>query len=165
MSRKGYLTAEEYTAIRKLLGFTQQEAAEFHKVQNIRTIQRWEKGDSWVSEIACDKIMSLYKTTQAVIDEAVKQWEKSKAPVALIIYPDSCYKQFVVGIGDLPNNVHRAMIERLYFSLSELGADVDIVTFNPQLYLMYLAEKGLTDTQDARGAWAAEYAEEMKKEI
>lgn len=163
MTKKGYLTPEEYTALRKLLGFTQAEAAEFHKVQNIRTIQRWEKGDSWVSEIACDKITRLYQKTQAVIDEAIKQWKKSKMPIVLIIYPESCYKQFVVGIGDLPNGVHKAMIERLYFKLTELGADVDVVTFNYQMYINYLAERCLTDTQANRGAWAAEYAEKLKR--
>lgn len=163
MSKKGYLTAEEYVAIRKTLGFTQEQLAEFHGVKSVRTIKRWEKGDSFISEIACDKIMSLFAQINAVIETAIEKWEDNPIAVVLIIYPDECYKKFVVGIGDLPNSIHRTMIERVYCNLKSKGAEVDIVKFNPQVYMIWLADKGLKDSQDVRSMWASEYIEKIKK--
>jgi transcriptional regulator with XRE-family HTH domain len=163
MSKKGYLTAEEYVAIRKTLGFTQEQLVQFHGVQSVRTIKRWEKGDSFISEMACDKIMNLFTQINAVVETAIEKWEANPVPTTLIIYPDECYKKFVVGIGDLPNSIHRAMIERVYCELVSRGADVDLVKFNPQIYMIWLANKGLKDGQDVRGMWAAEYSEKLKR--
>lgn len=160
MSKKGYLTSAEYRAMRILLGFSQQEAAEFHKVQNIRTIQRWEKGTSFVSELACDKITNLYTLINSQIKEAVKQALSHKQKifsVVLIIYPDSCYKKYVFGIGDLPNNVHRTMIIRLYNALKGQNIDCGIVEFNPQDYFIYLGSHGLQDSHESRSMWAVDY--------
>lgn len=161
MSKRGYLTAEEYRAIRKILGMTLEEAAEFHRVQNIRTIARWEKGDSWVSELACDKIVGLFNKINTIIAEAISEYEKwskkGDVDVVLIIYPDSCYKKFVAGIGDLPNSVHKSMVSRLYSELKMRGIDVGIVEFNPQDYFTFLAKNGFRDGQDARAAWAGDY--------
>ena len=155
MSKKGYLTAEEYRALRELLGFTQAEAAEFHKVQNMRTIRRWESGDSWVSELACDKISQLAIQIEQRINAGFEQWQKGKYPVTLLIYPDDC--KMAIGFEDLPNSVHRAMVYRLYAKIKEAGGEVSIVTFNPQLYMIWLAQHKLKDNQAHRGAWAAEY--------
>lgn len=161
MSKRGYLTAEEYRAIRQTLGMTLEEAAEFHRVQNIRTIARWEKGDSWVSELACDKITGLLekinKTISETIEMAREVLKKGELEAVLIIYPDSCYKKFAVGFAELPNSVHKAMIVRTYTALKELGADTGIVEFNPQDYFTFLAKNGFRDGQDARAAWAGDY--------
>ena len=164
MSKKGYLTAEEYRAIRSVLGFTQEEAKNFHKVQNIRTIQRWEAGTSFVSELACDKIMDLFKLINEHVNTACdkiaehfeslpkEQWQTS----VLIVYPDSCYKQYIFGIGDLPNSVHKTMINRIYTEMNELGYPVGIITFNPQAYFTFLASNGLKDCHESRATWAAQ---------
>lgn len=161
MSKKGYLTAEEYRAIRQALGMTLEEAAEFHRVQNIRTIIRWEKGDSWVSELACDKITGLLekinKTISETIEMAREVLKKGELEAVLIIYPDSCYKKFAVGFAELPNSVHKAMIVRTYTALKELGADTGIVEFNPQDYFAYIGSQGMTDNPASRAAWAADY--------
>lgn len=158
MSKRGYLTNTEYRAIRKLLGFSIVEAKEFHKVQNVSTIKRWESGYSQVSEIACDKIISLLNTINATISMGVEEYLKSKASeIVLIVYPDSCYKKFVAGIGDLPNSVHKAMITRIYNELRKYNVDVHIVEFNPQDYFSFIGARGLSDSQDARAAWAADY--------
>ena len=163
MSKKGFLTSIEYTAIRKTLGFTQEEAAEFHQVQNVRTIKRWEKGDSWVSYIACEKITELFKLINYQVNEtcdmiaskfdnqAKDLWEIA----VLIQYPDSCYKKFVVGIGNLPNSVHKTMINRIYTNLTTRGYPVGIIMFNPQEYLTFLGVNGLSDCQESRATWAA----------
>lgn len=166
MSKRGYLTAEEYKTIRQILGFTQEEAAKFHRVQNLRTIQRWEKGTSFVSELACDKITALFEQVSAVVDAAVdKALEAAeKHPeieVTMIIYPNNCYKKYVREIGDLPNSVHRAMIGRVYSELMSCGVKCGVVEFNAQDYFNYMAMHGLTDTPDTRSAWAAEYRKKI----
>lgn len=164
MSKKGYLTAEEYRAIRSVLGFTQEEAKNFHKVQNIRTIQRWEAGTSFVSELACDKIMDLFKLINEQVNTACdkiqehfesvpeEHWQTS----VLIVYPDACYKQYVFGIGDLPNSIHKTMVNRIYTEMNELGYPVGIITFNPQAYFTFLAANGLKDSHESRAAWAVQ---------
>lgn len=160
MSKKGYLTAAEYKSLRQLLGFSQAEAADFHKVQNRRTIIRWENGTSWVSELACNKICELAEKINWTIEQAVKKIAKSNSEeteIVLIVYPDECYRKFVVNMGDLPNSVHRAMISRLYDLARQQGYQVGIVEFNPQDYFAFLAAKGLSDSQDNRAEWAADY--------
>lgn len=164
MSKKGYLSAEEYRAIRSVLGFTQEEAKAFHKVQNIRTIQRWEAGTSFVSELACDKIMELFKLINEQVNTACdkieehfesipeEEWQTS----VLIVYPDACYKQYVFGIGDLPNSIHKTMVNRIYTEMNELGYPVGIITFNPQAYFTFLASNGLQDCHESRAAWAVQ---------
>jgi len=162
LSKRGYLTAEEYRAIRTALGFTQEQAKEFHRVQNVRTIKNWEKGTSWVSELACDKILDLFKRINTLvyaaedkIRDTFDNLPRDEWDVAVLIqYPDSCYKQFVFDIGDLPNSVHKKMIERIYTDLTDDGYPVGIITFNPQDYFTFLSAQGLKDTQDARALWA-----------
>ncbi|MBQ9235446.1 MAG: DUF4447 family protein [Alphaproteobacteria bacterium] len=164
MSKKGYLTAAEYKILRQLLGFTQAQAAEFHCVQNIRTIQRWEKGDSWVSELACDKITALAEKINWAIDQALKQAQQFKPnelEITLIIYPDSCYKKFAHGFENLPNSVHQAMIARTYTALKELRYNAGIVEFNPQDYFAYMGATGQTDNQSTRAAWACDYHDRL----
>lgn len=163
MSKSGYLTAAEYKAIRQTLGFTLEEAKEFHKVQNISTIKRWENGYSRVSELACNKIMELFEKINWTISEGLERYKslpeeiRKETGVVLIVYPDSCYKKFAVGFEDLPNSVHRAMVQRTYVAFKEIGAEVGVVEFNPQDYMTFLAQNLLQDTQYNRGAWAADY--------
>jgi transcriptional regulator with XRE-family HTH domain len=164
MTKKGYLTPQEYKAIRESLGFTQEEAADFHRVQNVRTIKRWENGSSYVSALACNKITELLTRINWAIKEALKVYQdfidahpNDELEVALIVYPEDCYKKFAVGFEDLPNNVHRAMVKRLYLALREMNIDAGIVLFNPQDYFTFLAVNNLTDNQASRGAWATDY--------
>ena len=161
---RGYLTSSEYKALRQLLGFTQEEAAKFHKVQNVRTIKRWEKGDSWVSEMACDKILDLLKKVNWTIEQAVLEAEKlppADMEIVLIVYPDACYRKFVAGMDEIPNNVHRTMISRVYVRLKERGYNVGIVEFCPQDYFIYLAAHDLKDSPDVRSQWACDYRKRL----
>lgn len=160
MSKKGYLTSAEYKSLRQLLGFSQAEAAAFHKVQNLRTIQRWESGASWPSELACDKICNLANKINWSVEQAVKafsQFNPNEVDITLIVYPDECYRKFVHDMEDLPNSVHRAMIARIYAKMREMGYSAGVVEFNIQDYFAYLASHGLSDRQDARAAWASDY--------
>lgn len=157
---RGKLTSAEYKALRQLLGFSQAEAAEFHGLQNLRTIQRWESGASWVSDIACEKICALAAQIDATINGALTEVEKCPAgetEIVLIVYPDGCFRQYVAGIGDLPNSVHRAMIARTYDLLRQKGYAAGVVEFNPDDYAAYLQENDLDDGQDVRAAWASDY--------
>lgn len=166
MSKRGYLTAEEYKTLRQILGFTQEEAAKFHRVHNLRTIQRWEKGTSFVSELACDKITALFRQVSLIVETAVNKAIEAKKEhpdmeVTLIVYPDSCYKKYVWDIGNLPNSVHRAMIARVYAELQANDIKCGIVEFNAQDYFSYMGIHGLTDSPDTRSAWAAEYRKKI----
>lgn len=170
MSKTGYLTALEYKTIRILLGFSQEEAKEFHGVKNIRTIKRWESGQSRVSELACDKIMDLFKKINWVIGQGVRSYEnlpeevRQKTEVTLIFYPDSCYKKFAVGFENLPNSVHKTAVSRLFAELIERGVKVGIVEFNPQDYFSFMGANNYKDAQDVRALWAGDYYERLKKQ-
>lgn len=164
MSKKGFLTSVEYKALRQLLGFSQAEAAKFHGLQNMRTIRRWESGDSWISDVACKKICTLAKKIDEVIGEALRkasQCGSDETSVVLIVYPDDCYRDYVVEIGNLPNSVHRAMVARTYECLRQRGYITGIVEFNPHDYAEFLKKNNVPDSQDVRAAWAAEYRDRL----
>lgn len=164
MTKKGFLTAEEYKTIRQTLGFSQAEAAAFHKLQNVRTVKRWENGDSFVSEIACNKITRLFELINAQVKSAVEQIVKMPKDTVnvLVIYPEGC-RDLISGLGDLPTSIHTAMIRRIYVAARELGRDVGIVTFNPQSYFSFLATNNLKDGHDGRSTWACfEYKKEKQ---
>lgn len=162
MAKSGYLTAQEYKALRELLGFTQEEAKEFHKVQNIRTIKRWESGYSRVSEIACDKIMDLAKKIDWSISQCIKiALEQDIKEAVLIVYPDSSYRKFAVGFSNLPNSVHRAAVARTYAAMTNANIKCGIVEFNVQDYMAFLAANGLTDSQNSRSVWATDYRQRL----
>lgn len=166
MSKRGYLTGAEYAVVRQTLGFSQEEAAEFHKLQNRRTILRWERGDSWVSEIACDKIMSLFEKINWTIEQAMEKVEglpPEDTEITLIIYPDKSYNKFIINGEGLPNSVHRAMVMRLFNVIYQQGFNVGIVEFNPQDYFSWLAAHGESDTQSNRSAWAVDYHQRLLK--
>lgn len=168
MSKSGYLTAEEYRAIRILLGMTLKEAKEFHRVQNVSTIKRWESGYSRVSELACDKITRLLEQINWVIDQAIQLYEanldRGDLKVTLITYPDDCLTKFVSDWGDLPPSVHHSMIFRTYINLKARGAKVGVVKFNPQDYFAYMASHNLKDCQSTRAAWAGDYHDRLLKQ-
>lgn len=159
MPKAGYLTATEYKAIRKLLGFTLEEAKDFHKVQNISTIKRWENGYSKISELACDKITDLLKKINWTIAQALEKVDEmpEDSEVVLITYPESCIRKFAVGFQNLPANVHNAMIARLYSAIREKGIACGVVEFNVQDYLNFLAINKMQDNQASRSAWAGDY--------
>ena len=162
MSKKGYLSAEEYRTIRQTLGLSQAEAAAFHRVQSVITIKRWESGKSFVSELACNKITALFEKINQVVKAGVEKIlaAPENTQVVLIIYPEGC-RDLIPGLGDLPLSVHTAMIRRTYIAARELGRDVGLITFNPQSYFSFLAANGLTDGHENRAAWACfEYNEE-----
>lgn len=164
MTKKGILTGEEYQKIRQTLGFSLEEACKFHNLKSTATIKRWEKGETAPTLKACEKILALLEKINFVIDEAVATYNNSphNTGVVLITYPDDCYKKFVVGIGDLPNSIHHAMLKRTYTILKSLGADVKLVMFNSQDYFMFLAQKGLKDSQDVRSLWATDYINRVR---
>lgn len=164
MPESGYLTHTEYKALRQTLGFTLEEAKAFHKVQNISTIKRWENGYSLVSKLACDKICELAQKIDWTINQAIEQAKKADnkdCVITLVVYPDSCYKQYAIGFENLPNNVHKAMISRTYLALRNLSFKVGIVEFSPQDYFVFMAKNNLKDSPATRAAWAADYYEKI----
>lgn len=162
MTKKSNITAEEYKALRIMCGFSQEQAKEFHKVQNIRTIRRWENGESWVSELAANKILDLNEKLQWSVTQATEQYLAAAEKgieidkIVLIVYPEGC-RRMINNMGDLPCSVHNMLIQRTYLALKSVGADVAIVEFNMQDYFTYLAKNNFKDSQDIRGAWAADY--------
>lgn len=164
MTKKGYLTAAEYRAIRQTLGFTQSEVAAFHRVKGVLTIKRWESGKSFVSELACNKITQLFDLINAQVKEAVNKILETPADteIVLIIYPEGC-QDLIPGLNNLPLSVHTAMVKRIYIAARELGRKVGLVTFDPQSYFSWLAANNLKDGHDSRSAWAClEYDHEKE---
>lgn len=158
MINYGYLTGEEYRAIREILGFSQTEAANFHGMKQSISINQWEWNKNTVSKIACDKITDLLNRINDLIEETIVQWESNKEDVFLITYDAEDYKRYIFGLGkDLPNNVHTMMIYRTYIELKRIGALAYIVKFSKASYAHYMSEFGTTDTPENRTKWAKWY--------
>lgn len=158
MINYGYLTGEEYRALRKTLGLTQQEAIELHGINRTQTLKQWEWDKSTISIPACDKITELSNKINDLIEEVIVKWEQDKQDVFLITYDDDDYQKYIFGLGrNLPNNVHKMMTYRAYVELKRLGALAYIVKFNKISYAHYLAEFGSTDTPENRTSWAKWY--------
>ena len=158
MKNYGYLTNEEYKAFRKCLGFTQDEATNFHGMNNKQTLVYWENGKSTVSRPACDKITELMDKINDKIEEVIQNWEETQQDVFLITYDDEDYTKYVYGLGrDLPNSVHTMLQYRTYIELKRLNANAYIVKFNKSSYAYYLAENGAMDSLDNRFKWAKWY--------
>lgn len=164
MTKKGYLTATEYRTIRQTLGFSQAEAAAFHRVQSVITIKRWESGKSFVSELACNKITALFEQINQVVKEGVDKISSAAkdAQIVLIVYPEGC-RDLISELGDLPVSVHTAIIRRIFVAAKELGRNVGVITFNPQSYFSFLAASGLKDSHDNRSAWACSEYDRIKE--
>ena len=158
MKNYGYLTGEEYRAIRKILGLSQQEATELHGLKKKEGLQMWEWGKSTLSLPACDKITSLLNKMDDAIEEVVTKWESDKEDVFLITYDEEDYKRYIFGLGkDLPNSVHTMLIYRTYAELKRIGALAYIVKFNKASYAHYMSEFGVLDTPENRTKWAKWY--------
>lgn len=156
MPKRGTLTAIEYRTIRQTLGFSQEEAAAFHKVQNVRTINRWESGKSFVSELACQKILKLYEKINSQIDKArteINKYSAKDIEVVLIIYPEGC-RNMICGWKDLPLSVHTAMTKRIYNEVKAAGGKIGLVTFDMQSYITFLSANGLKDCHESRCKWS-----------
>lgn len=158
MKNYGYLTGEEYKALRKLLGFSQKEACDFHGLKRVESFQQWEWGKSTLSQPACDKITDLMNRINDLIEETITKWEETKEDVFLITYDDEDYQKYVFGLGrELPNSVHTMLQYRTYAELKRIGALAYIVKFNKSSYAFYLSENGITDSVENRFKWAKWY--------
>ena len=158
MKNYGYLTGEEYRAIRKLLGMTLEEAATLHGFNDDRTLKQWESNKTTTSLPACDKITELLNKIDDLIEQVVVKWESDKEDVFLITYDDDDYKKYIFGLGkDLPNSVHTMLIYRTYAELKRIGALAYIVKFNKASYAHYMSEFGVFDTPENRTKWAKWY--------
>lgn len=158
---KGILTNAEYKALRTYLGLSQEEATRLHGLKNVKTVQRWENGHSFISDIACNKLLEIFGKVQTVIEGTLAQFSQdggnANDRVVLIIYPDDCYREYVTDIGDLPNSVHQSMMNKLYIELRHLGVDAHIVMFDKTSYQEWLANSRQQDGHEARSLWAIQY--------
>lgn len=159
MQNYGYLTNEEYRAIRKTLGFSQDEAASFHGIKRKETLVWWENGKSTISVPACEKITDFLNKTYEIIEDVINDWEKDKEQeVVFITYDDQDYRKYIFGLGrTLPNSVHTALMYRAYIELKRLGAKAYIVKFNKSSYAYFLTERGSEDTPEMREKWSVWY--------
>lgn len=168
MSKKGYLTAEEYSAMCKFLHMKTDELVCFHRVQNRSTINRWQSGKSFVSEQACDDICRLFDTVVERVEFALSkiyEQNKDECQIVLIIYPEAC-KDMIFGFKDagIPLPAFNSIAEHVYAEATAHGYDIGLIGFNPQAYMIWLSGRGLEDTPDNRSAWAAETYAEFEEE-
>lgn len=160
--KRGNLTGEEYKTIRHTLGLSQAEAADFHGLKGTRTIKRWEKGGSFISDIACNKITALLVAVNEKIKADLGQLLAlpREAKIMLIIYPDDC-SGVVPGFDNLPPSVCTAMVKRVYIALKESGRTAGMVMFDQESYISFLMKNNLSDCRENREQWAyCKYQEE-----
>ena len=158
MINYGYLTGEEYRAIRKTLGMSQQDACDFHKIRQTQSIKGWEWGKNTVSLQACDSITELLNKINDKIEEIIVKWEQDKQDVFLITYDEEDYQKYIFGLGRyIPNSVYTMMIYRAYVELKRIGALAYIVKFSRPSFAYFMADNGMTDTPENREKWAKWY--------
>lgn len=85
MAYKLFSTAANFRALRELCGITQQHAADAMEVQ-IRTVKRWEKGETPVPDDALEWLRQCaVEHTQAVRDEVARMAACAEPPAALCL--------------------------------------------------------------------------------
>lgn len=156
----GHLNQEEYRAIRKVIGFSQQEIQDFHGLKNIRTIHCWEKGKSTTSATACEKLLNHLAYANDFVQR--KLWEQKhyrNQPVVFLTYRDedeNLYMQVAQNdfyyLSDYKMAIARAYVEAL-----EQGLDAHIVIFDPVKYESYLEATNSEDMTETRENWARAY--------
>ena len=162
----GYLNAEEYKAIRKVVGFSQQEIQHFHGLKNIRTINQWETGRNTISLCACDKLVAL---SHKVYDDIKRKfWDIRKhrtQPAIFLSYDYNEDGEYIKPLIDEYHSlsVYKMTIYRAYVEALERGLDAHIVMFNKRDYESYLEALNLDDTLDNREDWARVHYLKLKR--
>lgn len=119
---RGYLSGLEYRAIRESLGLTQTEAAAFHGLKGVLTIKRWEAGRSFISQTACDKIVSLCRKFYTEQEELFRSLRKKEEEIVLTFPPEG---------GDFMASLERTKIKNLYVRLRAEGCCVRLAKSYP----------------------------------
>lgn len=115
---RGYLSGLGYRAIRENLGLTQAEAAALHGLKGVLTIKRWEAGCSFISKVACDKIVSLCQNFYKEQEELFSSLRRKGEEIVLTFPPAG---------GDFMASLERTKIRNLYVRLLAEGYCVRLV--------------------------------------
>lgn len=156
----GFLNGEEYRAIRKVLGFSQDDATEFHGLKNRRTIHQWESGRSTTSSCACIKMLDHIKTANDFVERKI--WEQKHyrpQPIIFLTYDDNDENLYMQVASDefYFLSDYKMAIARAYVKCLEQGLDAHLVVFDPIKYDSFLEATNGVDTAKAREEWARQY--------
>lgn len=153
----GYLNNEEYKALRKVLGFSQAEAQEFHGLKNIRTINQWESGRNNTSECACNKMTKYSKLMFEHIKDKFFEFRQHRSqPAILLSYKEDETAENIKPVLEFFPclSVYKMTIYRAYVEAMNRGFDAHIITFDAKLYKSYLQALDLEDNLKTREDWA-----------
>lgn len=153
----GQFNNEEYRALRKVLGLSQQEAQEFHGLKNIRTITQWESGRNTTSQCACDKMLNLMAISNDFIDQKFFDIRHHRnQPAVFLTYKDGENEIFIEPILKIfPTlSAYKMAISRAFAEALSRGMDAHIVIFDEIAYDSYLVANNLDDTLKNRDDWA-----------
>lgn len=153
----GHLNAEEYRALRKVLGFSQQEAQNFHGLKDIQSVRRWEKGKNTTSACACTKILGLMKTASEYIKDKFFEFRQHRSqPAIFLSYNDEeDFKYIAPIIKEFSAlSVYKMTVYRAYVEALSRNFDAHIVIFNKEDFESYLVALNVEDSLQARENWA-----------
>ena len=153
----GHLNGEEYRAIRKVLGLSQQDAQEFHGLKNRRTINQWESCRNTTSACACAKILNtLHLANEFIKDKFFNIRHHRSQPAIFLTYKDEEDERYTnMLLNEFPTlGAYKMAIARAYVEALERGFDSHIVIFSSKEYESYLVANNLDDTLANRDDWA-----------
>lgn len=146
------LTNEEYLTLRQYCGLSQQDAAEFHGIKNDKTIRRWEKGQSDVSEVASEKLLWLNSQIDMMVKAFINAIDENTNFTFLTYSPEDI--DMIPASHPIPPMAYNAAFRRLWLSLKEDNKPAHLVRMDRKKYIEWLA--GRKDSLEYRIKWATE---------
>lgn len=156
----GHLNSEEYTALRKVLGFSQSEAQQFHGLKDVSTVKRWENGRNTTSGCACAKMLKLSADVFDYLRSLFFEFRHHRTqPAIFLSYSDDEDGAYINPLLDFfPSlRVYKMTIYRAYVEAIERKLDAHIVLFDSIEYNRWRVAHNLTDSLKAREDWAKDY--------
>jgi Domain of unknown function (DUF1870) len=139
----------ELQALRRLLFFTQQEAADLVSGTSLRAVQHWEDGRRPVPADVAEKMFELAQWRENEIETGLATLRELHYPKnATLVYYEKMTDWFGEPIFWKPHQSACAALHFCGFTLKK---------FDSQSYLAWLGRRA--DSQKMRGAWVAQVAE------
>lgn len=163
----GHLNGEEYKAYRKVLGFSQQEAQNFHGLKDIQSVRRWEKGKNTTSACACEKILKCSKLVYEYLKDKFFEFRQHRSQASIFLsYNDDEDPRYILPIVEqfYSLSVYKMAVYRGYVEAIQRGFDAHIVLFDKDEYESYLEAHNLKDFPIYREDWARFYYNKIKRQ-
>lgn len=153
------MTGEFYKTLRQGLGMSQADAMYLHGVKNIRTIKRWEAGESEISERAAERMLKAFSFVENLVehyeDQAKKYYrEADNLPVVLLTYKPQDFEDLMPFFQEnsLPQTLYKTVVAWTAAALSKQNIPVNVIEMDKENYHGWL--EGRKDTEGQRLWWA-----------